>query len=335
MAKKSASKSKSSGSKKGASSSSKAATINYVADQPPVVPPRRRQCGAMAAHYRLLEQDPGFRQRQLDIENVVARTMVTGKVARTGGPTVIPVVVHVIYNSARENISLSQIKSQIAVLNKDYRAKNPDRTKTPAVWKGLVTDANIQFELAKKDPKGKLTNGVTRTQTTRTSFGSNDSVKSAATGGADPWPTDRYLNIWVCTLGGGLLGYAQFPGGPSATDGVVILNTAFGTSGTAAAPFNRGRTATHEIGHWFNLIHIWGDTQHCEGTDLVDDTPNAQQPNFGKPAFPHITCKNGPNGDMFMNYMDYTDDDSMFMFTAGQVTRMTATLDGPRSTIGK
>jgi hypothetical protein len=143
------------------------------------------------------------------------------------------------------------------------------------------------------------------------------------------------LNIWVCTLGGGLLGYAQFPGGPLATDGVVILNTAFGTSGTATAPFNRGRSATHEIGHWLNLRHIWGDTEHCEGTDFVTDTPNAKQPNFGKPTFPHVSCSNGPNGDMFMNYMDYTDDDSMFMFTAGQVTRMSATLDGPRSSLGK
>jgi hypothetical protein len=261
--------------------------------------------------------------------------MLTGRVARAGGATTIPIVVHVVYNASAENISSAQINSQIAVLNKDYRAKNPDKSKVPAIWKGLVTDVNVQFALAKKDPQGNPTSGITRTQTTRTSFGSNDSVKSAATGGADPWPTDRYLNIWVCTLGGGLLGYAQFPGGPSATDGVVILNTAFGTKGTATAPFNLGRSATHEIGHWLNLRHIWGDTEHCEGTDFVDDTPNAQQPNFGKPTFPHVSCNNGPNGDMFMNYMDYVDDDSMFMFTSGQVARMTATLDGPRSTIGK
>ncbi len=138
----------------------------------------------------------------------------------------------------------------------------------------------------------------------------------------------------MCTLGGGLLGYAQFPGGSPATDGVVILNTAFGTKGTATAPFNLGRSATHEIGHWLNLRHIWGDTEHCEGTDFVEDTPNAQQPNFNKPTFPHISCNNGPNGDMFMNYMDYVDDDSMVMFTSGQVSRMSATLDGPRSSIG-
>ena len=175
---------------------------------------------------------------------------------------------------------------------------------------------------------------LTRTHTNRASLGDDNSVKSSTTGGVNSWPSNKYLNIWVCTLGGGLLGYAQFPGGPPKTDGVVILNTAFGRNGTASAPFNRGRTATHEIGHWLNLHHIWGDTAHCEGTDFVDDTPNQQMPNFGKPHFPHITCGNGPNGDMFMNYMDYVDDAAMFMFATGQVARMTATLDGPRSTIG-
>ncbi|MBV9209115.1 MAG: zinc metalloprotease [Acidobacteria bacterium] len=287
----------------------------------------------MVAHMRLLEQDPGFRMRQMQLETSIARRMFSGAVARPG-ITTIPVVVHVVFRTAAENISTSQIKSQIAALNKDYRATNPDRSKVPAVWKGLITDARIQFKLATKDPQGHSTTGITRTQTTRTSFGSNDSVKSAATGGKNAWPTNRYLNIWVCTLGGGLLGYAQFPGGPAATDGVVILNTAFGTNGTATAPFNRGRTATHEIGHWLNLRHIWGDTEHCEGTDFVADTPNAQQPNFGTPTFPHVTCNNGPNGDMFMNYMDYVDDAAMFMFTSGQVARMSATLDGPRSTLG-
>jgi hypothetical protein len=159
-------------------------------------------------------------------------------------------------------------------------------------------------------------------------------VKYTSRGGINAWPSERYLNIWVCSLGNGLLGYAQFPGGPAATDGVVILNLAFGTTGTAQAPFNLGRSATHEIGHWLNLRHIWGDTEHCEGTDFVVDTPNAQSPNYGKPHFPHVSCNNGPNGDMFMNYMDYVDDDTMVMFTAGQVARMTATLEGPRNNLG-
>ena len=140
--------------------------------------------------------------------------------------------------------------------------------------------------------------------------------------------------MWVCNLSGGILGYAQFPGGPSDTDGVVMTYTAFGDIGTATAPFNRGRTATHEVGHWLNLRHIWGDDfGACTGSDQVDDTPNQADANYGTPAFPHITCGNRPNGDMFMNYMDYVDDIAMFMFTADQVARMRAALDGPRASI--
>ena len=135
----------------------------------------------------------------------------------------------------------------------------------------------------------------------------------------------------MCSLGGGILGYAQFPGGGAATDGVVILSTAFGSEGTAVAPYNLGRTCTHEVGHWLNLHHIWGDTADCTGNDFVDDTPNAQHPNFGKPTFPHLSCSNGPNGDMFMNYMDYVDDDTMVMFTAGQVVRMQSALEESRT----
>jgi Pregnancy-associated plasma protein-A len=131
-----------------------------------------------------------------------------------------------------------------------------------------------------------------------------------------------------------LLGYAQFPGGLPATDGVAIVHNAFGTTGTAKSPFNLGRTATHEVGHWLDLHHIWGDETDCSGDDLVADTPRQREPNFRTPTFPHVTCDNGPNGDMFMNYMDYVDDKAMFMFSAGQITRMQATLAGPRSTIG-
>jgi hypothetical protein len=255
-----------------------------------------------------------------------------GPAVAKAAPTVIPVVVHVIYNTATENVSMAQINSQIRVLNRDFRAKNSDKSKVPLAFKGLVSDANIQFALAKKDPRGKPTNGVTRTKTTRTSFLTNDSVKFTESGGQDAWPTDRYLNIWVCTLGGGLLGYAQFPGGPKETDGVVILNAAFGTNGISSAPFNLGRTTTHEVGHWLNLRHIWGDTEDCSGSDFVSDTPNAAGPNFGTPSFPHVSCSNGPNGDMYMNYMDYVDDKAMVMFTAQQVARMRTALENERKT---
>jgi len=292
--------------------------------------PSRRTCGAAEVHHRLLER-PDYQARQIALERHVARFLLFDGHTRRTGVVTIPTVVHVVYKENSENISDAQIQSEFPVLNADYRALNADISKVPGVWKGLIGDALIEFKLATSGPDGRASSGIERIQTTVASFGTDDAVKSAAKGGADPWLSDRYLNVWVCTLSGGLLGYAQFPGGPTETDGVVILNTAFGTMGTAAAPFNQGRTSTHEIGHWLNLYHIWGDRLDCKGTDYVDDTPPAQSPNYGKPTFPHITCNNGPNGDMFTNYMDYVDDDSMFMFTLGQVARMSATLDGART----
>jgi len=293
-------------------------------------------CGAMEAHLRLCEIDPEFRVRRGKIhaatELMVRRGVAMRRVEKKA--LTIPVVVHVVYRTPGENISDAQIKSQIVALNRDYSAANADKNITPPVWQGVIGNAQIKFALATKDPKGKTTNGITRTKTTKGSFGTDDHVKHASTGGATAWPASKYLNLWACSLGGGLLGYAQFPGGAAATDGVVILNTAFGTNGTAAAPFNLGRTAVHEVGHWLNLNHVWGDTSDCSGTDHVTDTPNAQLPNYHQPVFPHVTCTNGPNGDMFMNYMDYVDDAAMVMFTAGQVARMQATLVGPRSSIG-
>ena len=158
-------------------------------------------------------------------------------------------------------------------------------------------------------------------------------MKRSSTGGDDAWDASQYLNIWCCNLGGGLLGYAQFPGGAAATDGVVFLYSSIGSVAQPGtySPYNLGRTATHEVGHWLNLRHINGDT-NC-GNDLVSDTPTQQALNFGCPAFPHVTCSNGPNGDMFNNYMDYGDDNCLNMFTAGQGTRMTAALNGPRVSI--
>jgi hypothetical protein len=293
--------------------------------------PKKRTCAQMVVHELLVETQPEYRQRRLAVEDATRKSIESGQALKVAAKLItIPVVVHVVHREKQENISDAQVKSQIRVLNKDYRAKNGDKTKVPAVWKSLVTDAKIEFQLATKDPAGNPTTGITRTATTVASFKPDDTVKAKKTGGVNPWPTDRYLNLWVCRLEDPLLGYAQFPGGPAKTDGVVILHTAFGTSGTAAAPFNKGRTATHEVGHFLNLRHIWGDRNDCSGNDFVADTPPARESNAGKPGFPHVTCHNGPNGDMFMNYMDYVDDDAMFMFTHAQVARMNAALAGPR-----
>ena len=292
---------------------------------------KRRQCATMQEYERLLEEQPSFRANQQRAEEYTARAVTTGEADRVARRVVtIPTVVHVVYNKPKENISKAQIQSQMTALNLDFRATNADVANVPDAWKGLVGDAKIKFQLARTDPDGKRTDGIVRVQTDRTSFGPGDAVKRARGGGSPAWPSDAYLNLWVCTLGGGLLGYAQFPGGPKATDGVVVLNTAFGTEGTATAPFDKGRTLTHEVGHWLNLRHIWGDTLDCSGGDRVPDTPNCRGPNMGKPTYPVISCSNGPHGDMFINYMDYVDDAAMFMFTAGQVARMNACLAGPR-----
>ncbi|SDL95757.1 zinc metalloprotease [Nonomuraea jiangxiensis] len=296
--------------------------------------PTRDLCGTMLVHRRLLNESMTYRARRATIEERALQYEQGMRMSVRTGVVTLPVVVHVVHNpqAPEQNISDEQIHSQLAVLNKDFRAANPDVRNVPDVWKPLVADARVEFRLATRDPHGEATDGIVRVETERRSFTWDDAVKAGATGGADPWPSDQYLNIWVCLLGGGLLGYAQFPGGPPQTDGVVILHTAFGTTGTASRPFDGGRTATHEIGHWLDLYHIWGDDDGaCSSDDKVADTPNQAGANTGKPTFPRVTCDNGPNGDMFVNYMDYTDDAAMYMFTRGQATRMDACLEGSRA----
>jgi hypothetical protein len=236
----------------------------------------------------------------------------------------IPVVVHVVFNNPQENIPDEQIYNQIAVLNEDFRRLNVDAANAPAPFKPLAADIQIQFCLASVDPVGNPTSGITRTATSHGLFPwPTANMKYTALGGIDAWDTDRYLNIWVCNTD--VLGYAPYPGtAPAAEDGVVVDFAAMGKGGAASPPYHLGRTATHEVGHWLNLIHIWGDAT-C-GDDQVGDTPTAEDANFGCPTFPRITsCGNAPDGEMFMNYMDYVDDSCMFMFSAGQKSRMMAT----------
>lgn len=295
-------------------------------------PPLQRKCGCMSVHYWLLEQYPTYRIAQSELEHDFMATRRVAKVPPKK-PFVISVVVHILQSPSSGNVTAAQVNAQIKTLNQDFRARNTDRKNVPAVWKGLVADAMVEFQLATTDPDGRSTNGILLVPTVITEFGQNDSMKDPARGGSAPWPADRYLNIWVCPLKDGLLGYAQFPGGPPETDGVVISVNAFGSGGTAVAPFDKGRTCTHEVGHYLNLRHIWGDTPDCSGGDSVNDTPNAEGPNYNTPTFPSVSCQNGPNGDMFMNYMDYVDDEAMFMFTPEQVARMQATLEGPRKSL--
>ena len=292
-----------------------------------------QKCGSMEVYNQHL-QDPAFVQRRQQIEdhtrdftqfasqNDVQRVVYT-----------IPVVFHVVYQNQTENISDAQLQSQIDVLNEDFRKLNANFNSTPSVFQGVASDMEFEFCMATVDPNGSATNGITRTQTTVTSFNTNDNVKFNSSGGKNAWPADEYLNIWVADLGNSLLGYAQFPGDAASTDGVVLHYTTVGRP--PANPFNNaynlGRTATHEIGHWMNLYHIWGnENSGCgnqagsAGTDEVSDTPVQDDATIGCPNWPQVSCSNGPNGDMFVNYMDYMDDACATMFTNGQKTRARA-----------
>lgn len=278
---------------------------------------QNRTCSSMEVLQNNLQASPErievMRQIEEHTQNFDPSTMRSSSAVVT-----IPTVVHVIYSNSTENISDAQVLSQIQILTDDFRRLNADADGT---W-SQAADTEIEFCLATIDPSGNPTTGITRTSTSVSSFGPSDGMKFNSSGGKDAWPTDEYLNIWVCDLSSGLLGYAQFPGsGSASTDGIVCDYAYFGNTGVATPPFDLGRTATHEVGHWLNLRHIWGDGG-CSASDFVSDTPNSDGPNYGC-ALGNVACS---TVDMVQNYMDYSDDDCMNLFTAGQATRMQAVL---------
>ena len=285
-----------------------------------------RGCASQEVLQQQLKDDPTLAARMEAIEEFTGRYQQNPSAFRLliNGMIEIPVVVNVVYNNALENISLTQIQSQIDVLNADYSGSNKDINKIPKYFIGVKAgDVNVRFVL----------DTVIRVLTKKTSFSTNDGVKKGAGGGIAPTSPLTKLNMWTCNLGNGILGYAQFPGGNPATDGIVILYDAFGL--TNLIPYDKGRTATHEVGHWLNLRHIWGDA-NC-GNDFVADTPLHTGPNFGCPSEgTRSTCVGTPIM-MTMNYMDYSDDPCLYMFSAGQKTRMNATfvVGGPRNTFAQ
>ena len=287
---------------------------------------QHRICASMEVDARLRSSDPEYAANRNQIDEH-ARAFAESPLAGHRILVTIPVVFHVVYKTAAQNISDAKLQSQIDILNEDFRKLNADFSSVPSAFQGLGADMEVQFCLATVDPSGNPTTGITRTSTTTTSFSTNDNVKHASSGGHDAWDRNKYLNLWVCNMSGGILGYAQFPGGAAATDGVVLLYNSVGNIG-ASAPYDLGRTATHEIGHWLNLYHIWGDDNGaCSGTDQVSDTPNQADANYGPTnggclTFPYLTtCAPTSPGEMFMNYMDYGEDACLKMFTNGQKTR--------------
>ena len=285
-----------------------------------------RSCATQEVFEAQLKADPTLATKMEAIEEFTARVTKNPSAFRllSTGVIQIPVVVNVVYNNVAENISLTQIQSQIDILNADYSGTNKDINKVPKYFVAVKAgDVNVRFVL----------DTVIRVLTKKTSFSTNDGVKKSGGGGIAPTSPLTKLNMWTCNLGNGILGYAQFPGGNPATDGVVILYNAFGL--TNLVPYDKGRTATHEVGHWFNLRHIWGDAT-C-GNDFVADTPLHTGANFGcPPEGIRSTCVGTPIM-MTMNYMDYSDDPCLYMFSAGQKTRMNATflVGGPRNTFAQ
>jgi hypothetical protein len=282
----------------------------------------QRSCVSHELLQEQLKADPTLAAKMEAIEAFTRNFEKNPAAARLlpDGTMEIPVVFNVLYRTAAQNVSLAQLQSQIDVLNEDFAATNADYNLTSTYNSVKAGNTGIRFVL----------DAVNRRSTTTTSWSTNDAMKKSAKGIAPTSPTTK-LNIWVCNMGGGILGYAQFPGGSSATDGVVLDDNATGRTGTAAAPFNKGRTGTHEVGHWLNLRHIWGDAT-C-GNDQVGDTPPHNTANYGCPAAGHMSTCSPAQVEMTMNYMDYTDDACMYMFSIGQKTRMQATyaIGGPRA----
>lgn len=294
----------------------------------------QRGCGTMEVLQQQLQENPALGPQMEAIEqHNHAYHQQLGNQVEFRNVVVIPVVFHVIHNGdavgTNENLAEARILAQLAQLNLDFALLNSDASLIPGLFQPVAADTEIQFCLAQRKPDGTATNGINRVQFSQASWTSaqiNSTVKPATI-----WDRNQYLNVWTVVFGGSssnLLGYAQFPGGAANTDGVVVVHTSVGS---VASPnpnggnYARGRTLTHEVGHWLNLRHIWGDA-NC-GNDLVADTPVHQTSNSGCPTFPKTNnCTGGPWTEMTMNYMDYTFDQCMYMFTTGQKNRMRAVL---------
>jgi hypothetical protein len=241
----------------------------------------------------------------------------------------ISVIFHVVWKEEEENISEEQILSQMEVLNADFRAQN-DQSNVPFGFQDDIADTEIEFCLAKRLPNGMATSGIIRTQTNEDIIG----LKQVLYTTSPAVDSEHYLNVWVADLGGGLNGMASFPGTETPEkDGIVIDPNYVGTEGLAedAQPYHLGRTLTHEIGHYLNLIHVFGPTTSgtCASDDGVEDTPDSENTYLGDcPSGIEFSCE---SSDMWMNFMNFTDDECMSMFSNGQKMRMLAILEGERS----
>jgi hypothetical protein len=312
----------------------------------------QKRCGTFDVMKYLEEKEPGYLNRVNAAFDNARRLAEANRNSRGISDTIyhIQLVFHVVYTAPEENIPDSVIYSQVDVLNEDYRRLNADTVKTRDIFKDIAADAGIDFHLATVDPDGNPTNGITRTHGSPTGFLGfepfTDNVKRASSGGVDAWPTDRYLNVWVCNILGGLgvLGYSfppdSAPNWPTGSNtdsmhqGVVLHYPAVGRNFHAPidSTVAKGRSCTHEIGHYLGLRHIWGDGD-CTADDGLDDTPDANAAHQQTCDTTSNTCPDSPTDfpDMIENYMDYSDDRCLNMFTMEQVGIMRAMLQTARA----
>ncbi len=300
------------------------------------------RCGTTELTEKNKSEIPGYANELIQNELALKEWVNHHPDFRLRGTVTIPVVVHVLYFAGdpdsvkHQNLSDWQITSEIDAMNEDYSRLNADAHKTPGAFLGDTAITGIQFCLAKRDPDGNHTTGIIHKQTVRRDFNNFDSPKKSDDGGDDGWPHNDYLNIWICGLSSGVLGFSTIPTKHlDSLDGCVIHYKAFGRINTLSKKYNLGRTGTHEVGHWLNLYHLWGDGgSNCSGTDYCDDTPPQATNTFGSPDFPKTDdCSKNAPGIMFMNYMDYSNDTTMNIFTKDQKTRMWFALDSLRKSI--
>ncbi len=291
----------------------------------------QRSCSTDQKMKAFFEKNPQALARKADLRNFLTSKNNVKKSTQT--VVTVPVVVHVIYKNPNQNVSDAQIASQIAVLNQDFRKQNSDFSSVvPPVFQPMGADLELAFCMATKKPDGSPTNGIERKSVASSFDFENDYYES---NGMSAWDPTKYLNIWVGELPDGLLGWAYLPDAAGENyDGLAIGYQYFGTTGSAVAPFNKGRTATHEIGHYFGLDHPWGDG-NCTTDDGCADTPATNDAYYNSPVFPDNahTCVTVPTGAMFMNYMDYVDDANMALFTNDQKTITQNTMIGPRASL--
>ena len=275
-----------------------------------------------------------YEQIEIDIQNYL-----NAPKQKSGHHIIIPVVFHIVYNDANENIPDSVIYQQLEVLNESFNARNPDTTILTDTLKNWIGNFKISFELAYEDPYGLPTGGITRTHTQMSAFSYYGNLVKFGQHGKDAWPTDRYLNIWVCDLYNYLLGYAQFPGGPEETDGVVLDWQTVGNQqypwtydDPAFSAWIGGKVAVHEIGHWLNLYHPWGNDGQCS-EDYIPETGSQ-----GGPIYPSAECPDtlfstcNPIARVFVkHYMDYGGNNCLVCFTKNQVLRGLASLETYRA----